>query len=154
MKRVGELYEIVTFTASIAKVGEDAPKHVDRERLTLYSTVIRCWTSWISTMSSSTGCSERAAMSTRAITSRTCLRSGGIWKIPSLSTILHPHTSSTPIMQYRSVAGSQIHTTPSCSIWYHFSRTWPLFKMSDWSLVLQLSAPLRIPLSSICCKLW
>jgi len=78
MKRVGELYEIVTFTASIAKVGEDAPKHVDRERLTLYSTVIRCWTSWISTMSSSTGCSERAAMSMRAITSRTCLRSGGI----------------------------------------------------------------------------
>lgn len=71
MKRVGELYEVVVFTASVSKVsrlsrlfGPFCPS------LTRHacSTVTRYSINLISTMLFTTGCSERAATITKATT--------------------------------------------------------------------------------------
>ena len=77
MKRVGELYEVVVFTASVAKVCFKPKSNFFRvcvfvmKRLTfIISTAIPSWTSLISTTLSITGFSEIAATTTKATTSR------------------------------------------------------------------------------------
>lgn len=66
MKRVGELYEVVVFTASVSKVSSSSvAPHADKP-----STATRCWTSSTSTTSFTTGCSARAATTTKETTSR------------------------------------------------------------------------------------
>jgi RNA polymerase II subunit A small phosphatase-like protein len=96
MKRVGELYEVVVFTASVSKVRGSIPSLRAQRKLTVcYSMAIHYWTSLTFTMSCITASSERAATTIKATTSKICLRSVGISRIPLSSTIpLHP-TSST-----------------------------------------------------------
>jgi hypothetical protein len=74
MKRVGELYEVVVFTASVSKVSPVALLLWLRVRIAdspiLSSMGIRSWTSWTSTMSSTTGFLERAATIIKATMSK------------------------------------------------------------------------------------
>lgn len=70
MKRVGELYEVVVFTASVSKVSYDRDDLI-RKILTVSSTAILCWTNSTSTRWCITGYSEKAAITIKAITSRT-----------------------------------------------------------------------------------
>ena len=71
MKRVGELYEVVVFTASVSKVFIHLhPIHWIASRLTHASTAIHCLTNWTSTRSFTIGFSVRAATIIKAITSR------------------------------------------------------------------------------------
>lgn len=69
MRRVGELYEVVVFTASVSKVGYILSSQRDLW-LRSSSTVTRFLTSWISTVPCTTGYSVRAATITRATMSR------------------------------------------------------------------------------------
>lgn len=64
MKRVGELYEVVVFTASVSKV---CPDHITfiNSYANKRSTAIRSWTSLISTVLSITGFSAKAVTTTR-----------------------------------------------------------------------------------------
>jgi hypothetical protein len=68
MKRVGELYEVVVFTASVSKVRLSSA--VLKPIITIYSMVILCWTNWIFTMWFTTAYSERVATTTKEIMSR------------------------------------------------------------------------------------
>lgn len=69
MKRVGELYEVVVFTASVSKV-----RYVFSQRhgpkLTFCSMATLFWTNLISTRSFTTDFSARAATTTKETTSR------------------------------------------------------------------------------------
>lgn len=67
MKRVGELYEVVVFTASVSKVCAPLAFSILRITDMHNSMVTRFWTNWTYTVSSTTGCSERAAI-TMAVT--------------------------------------------------------------------------------------
>ena len=69
MKRVGELYEVVVFTASVSKVCPQ-PSRTSADAHAGNSTEIRCWTSSTSTMWCTTVSSERAATTIKATTSR------------------------------------------------------------------------------------
>ena len=145
MKRVGELYEVVVFTASVSKVIIDCSQiNWIASRLTHASTVIRCLTNWISTRSSIIDYSVKVATTIKATTSRfvsiglfisfdrllillsrISLKSAVTYARPSSLTI-HPHpTSSIHSMPYPSVAGSPTHTTTSCWISYPSSKIWP-----------------------------
>jgi hypothetical protein len=68
MKRVGELYEVVVFTASVSKV--KFAMYITLRMLTMHSTEIHCLTNWTSTGSFTTGYFERAATITKEIMSR------------------------------------------------------------------------------------
>lgn len=70
MKRVGELYEVVVFTASVSKVGFPLSSFIILEGyLTcVCSMVIHCLISSIFTMSSTTGFSGRVVLTTKATT--------------------------------------------------------------------------------------
>jgi hypothetical protein len=65
MKRVGELYEVVVFTASVSKASLSTTSQMFIS-LTFRSTAIPCLINSISTESSTTGCSVRAATTTKA----------------------------------------------------------------------------------------
>lgn len=85
MKRVGELYEVVVFTASVSKVSPDMDpvfwSCVSNLFLTvglLHSMVTRCWTNSTSTRWCTTDYSAKAATTTRATTSRISPKSDGI----------------------------------------------------------------------------
>lgn len=70
MKRVGELYEVVVFTASVSKVG-DSRDDVGALVLTpITSTEILCSTNWTFTMSCIIACFGKVATTTKATTSR------------------------------------------------------------------------------------
>lgn len=70
MKRVGELYEVVVFTASVSKVGFPPPLFsfiiLEGCLTCVCSMVIRCLISSIFTMSSTTGFSGRVVLTTKA----------------------------------------------------------------------------------------
>lgn len=70
MKRVGELYEVVVFTASVSKVFDLLLIHWLASRLTHASTAIHFLTNWISTRSFTIGYSVRAVITIKATTSR------------------------------------------------------------------------------------
>lgn len=68
MKRVGELYEVVVFTASVSKVSLCCI--ADQNDINPLSMVILCWTNWTFMVSSTTGCSGIVATTTKGTTSR------------------------------------------------------------------------------------
>ena len=68
MKRVGELYEVVVFTASVSKVIK--PASVAPAQAHDGSTEIRCWINSTYTASCTTGSSARAATTTKETMSR------------------------------------------------------------------------------------
>lgn len=69
MKRVGELFEVVVFTASVSKVR--LCLLTDLWAFTnLVSMVILCWINWTFTMSSIIGYSETVATTTKGTMSR------------------------------------------------------------------------------------
>lgn len=73
MKRVGELYEVVVFTASVSKVGFPLSSSfiiLEGYLTCVCSMVIHCLISSIFTMSSTTGFSGRVVLTTKATTSR------------------------------------------------------------------------------------
>ena len=70
MKRVGELYEVVVFTASVSKVMKLLQNNWIASRLTHASTAIRCLTNWTSTRSFTIGYSVKVATTIKATTSR------------------------------------------------------------------------------------
>ena len=83
MKRVGELYEVVVFTASVSKISgmiftcQECPG--EAQVLTLCdSTATPFWISWIFTKWCTTGSFGRAATTTRVTTSRICPKSAAI----------------------------------------------------------------------------
>jgi RNA polymerase II subunit A small phosphatase-like protein len=69
MKRVGELYEVVVFTASVSKVPRSSSR-VFASANVINSMAIRSSINSISTMSFITDCSEKAVIIIKAITSR------------------------------------------------------------------------------------
>ena len=76
MKRVGELYEVVVFTASVSKVSSGS---MNRSLLlTLPSMVIHYSTSWIFTRSCIIACSVRAATTIKATMSRCALHESSV----------------------------------------------------------------------------
>ncbi|KAL4822031.1 hypothetical protein BDW67DRAFT_6664 [Aspergillus spinulosporus] len=123
MKRVGELYEVVVFTASVSKVGLCT---ADQSDINLLSMVILYWTSWTFMVSSTTGCSEIVATTTKATTSRISLRlavtSG------TLSSLITPQRPIyfTLNMRYPSAAGSLTPTITSFSTLFLFLKTLPV----------------------------
>jgi len=68
MKRVGELYEVVVFTASVSKVSNNLLDCPRGHALTFPSMVTRFLTSWTFIRLSIIDCSERVAITTRATT--------------------------------------------------------------------------------------
>lgn len=68
MKRVGELYEVVVFTASVSKVCLPAKVYPVCSADGKHSTATLCWINWTFMASSTTGYSERAATTTVATT--------------------------------------------------------------------------------------
>lgn len=78
MKRVGELYEVVVFTASVSKVSLIRSSAMARLVLMICSMETLCWTSSTSTKLSTTDSSERAATTTKATMSRISLKSDEI----------------------------------------------------------------------------
>lgn len=69
MKRVGELYEVVVFTASVSKVCTNIFT-ATQSTLTMYSMATLCWISSTSTRLFTTDCSAKAATTTKETTSR------------------------------------------------------------------------------------
>jgi len=67
MKRVGELYEVVVFTASVSKVCLDHITFMN-SYTNKRSTATRSWTSSISTVLCITGSSAKAVTTTRVTT--------------------------------------------------------------------------------------
>lgn len=70
MKRVGELYEVVVFTASVSKVSHISLNSRNILTRTTISTAILCWTNLISIMSCIIDYSAKAATITRETMSR------------------------------------------------------------------------------------
>lgn len=70
MKRVGELYEVVVFTASVSKVCFDQSEWSDNFLTLRYSTAIRCWINSTSMALYTIVFSGRVATITVAIMSR------------------------------------------------------------------------------------
>lgn len=72
MKRVGELYEVVVFTASVSKVRRPVlmSANITIADSSICSTVTLCSTNWIFIMLSIIAYSERAVTTTRGTTSR------------------------------------------------------------------------------------
>jgi hypothetical protein len=66
MKRVGELYEVVVFTASVSKVSQH--RYSSSKSANPSSTATRFWISWTSTVSYIIGFSVRAVTITRVTT--------------------------------------------------------------------------------------
>jgi hypothetical protein len=97
MKRVGELYEVVVFTASVSKVRKSSSV-VHKSKLTSCSMATHYWTSLTYIMSSTIAFSERAVIITKATTSKTCPRLAAIYERLSSSTIRQHRTYSTPSM--------------------------------------------------------
>jgi len=64
MKRVGELYEVVVFTASVSKVGLFTVILIFANN---YSMVTLFWINWTFTVSSIIACSEKAVTTTKEI---------------------------------------------------------------------------------------
>jgi RNA polymerase II subunit A small phosphatase-like protein len=116
MKRVGELYEVVVFTASVSKVIPRLVAACLTTGLLTHSNSMAtlCWINLTFTKSSTTACSERAATTTRAIMSRISRRWDETSRTPSSLITHRPRTFSTPSMRYRSAVGFQMHTTTSC----------------------------------------
>ena len=75
MKRVGELYEVVVFTASVSKVSLTIHWHcigwIGANQVS--SMVILCWINWTFIMLSTTGCSGTVATITKGTMSRSVL---------------------------------------------------------------------------------
>ena len=141
MKRVGELYEVVVFTASVSKVGL-LPENVS---MYLYSNTPSMATlyliNWISMALFITGSSVRVVTIIRVTMSRsvsstsyhgmttdslhrTFPKLAATSKTPSSLTIHQPHISSTLNMPCQSAAGSPTPTTTNCLTLYRFSKTW------------------------------
>ena len=70
MKRVGELYEVVVFTASVSKVSYTDASYRNIVIRTTISTGILFWTNLISIMWYSIGYSAKAAITTKGIMSK------------------------------------------------------------------------------------
>lgn len=69
MKRVGELYEVVVFTASVSKVSRQSFLNLDKNIIDAGdSTATHSLISWISTTLSITDCSGKAATITTVTT--------------------------------------------------------------------------------------
>jgi len=86
MKRVGELYEVVVFTASVSKVRRVytlKPFPIVVSNQLERSTVTRCSTNLIFIKLFTIDYSVRVVTTTKATTSRICLKLGVISKIPS-----------------------------------------------------------------------
>lgn len=75
MKRVGELYEVVVFTASVSKVCRVAHRfYLAYTDFDDNSTATLSWTSWISMVLFTIGYSEKAATTMVVTMSRICPR--------------------------------------------------------------------------------
>jgi hypothetical protein len=113
MKRVGELYEVVVFTASVSKVCCKPlfSPCIDLETDLNCSTEIHFWTSWTFTAWYTTDCSARVATTTKATMSRTFRKSDVISRRRSSSTTRPHHTFSILSTLYPSAVGSRTPTT-------------------------------------------
>lgn len=120
MKRVGELYEVVVFTASVSKVTVSSCRHLQERILICISTEIRFLTNLTSTMLCIIACSGNPAIITKAITSKISRRSAVTFARPSSSTTRPLHTSSIHNMLYQSAVGFQMPTTTSCLTSFQF----------------------------------
>lgn len=138
MKRVGELYEVVVFTASVSKVCEKFVSLKQKQAAdSSHSTVILSSTNWTFTRSSTIAFSARVATTTRATTSRICPRLVATSRTP-LSSTTHPlRTSSIPSIPCQLAVGSRMLTIMSCSTSSRFSKTLLAltYKTSAWSLM-------------------
>lgn len=80
LKKMGELFEIVVFTASLSKVRHTIPLPIHAVVYTpLHSTQTQCWTSSMFTRWFPTGCSVRAATTIKATMSRLVHRRISDW---------------------------------------------------------------------------
>jgi hypothetical protein len=115
MKRVGELYEVVVFTASVSKVSSTLASHWPSLIVKKKSTGILSLTSWTSITLCTIDCSVRVVIITKEITSKIFLRSDVICvKQSSLIILLHL-TSSTHSTLSPLAVGFLTHTTTSSS---------------------------------------
>lgn len=64
LKKMGEIYEVVVFTASLSKVSFLSSNFT--QRLTFFSTLIQCWTNWTFIAWSSIAYLGRVATTTEA----------------------------------------------------------------------------------------
>ena len=113
MKRVGELYEVVVFTASVSKV---CYRLLFSPLVTLetdfnHSTEIHFWTSWTFTAWYTTDCSVRVATTIKATMSRTSRKSDVISRRQLSLTTHPPHTFSILSTLCPSAVGSRTPTT-------------------------------------------
>lgn len=138
MKRVGELYEVVVFTASVSKVSQIVLPH-QRTANVSCSMVILCWISSTFITWFITDSSEKVVTTIKATTSRISHKWAEIYE-KQLSSTTRPHpTSSTHNTLFQSAVGSLTPMTTSSSISFlswkisqaHKSETSVLFSMLD-----------------------
>lgn len=71
LKKMGEIYEVVVFTASLSKVWDLQSRYIREHLLTvIYSMLTLCWTNWIFTVWWHIDCFARAATTTEETMSK------------------------------------------------------------------------------------
>jgi carboxy-terminal domain RNA polymerase II polypeptide A small phosphatase len=116
MKRVGELYEVVVFTASVSKYGDPLLNQLDIHHV-VHHRLFResCYNHQGNYVKVGLeGLLLVGRIQFADTYSRISLKSAATFVRPSSSTIRQHHTSSTLNMPFQSAAGSPTHTTMSC----------------------------------------